>query len=112
LLSEPVIIAALRAKYHPNYEPAAKLFAAAETLKDYAHALHWAQPSLSVRDRDARARLVALMMSHKFQALFGQPMCGQTATIVSVVLGRQIDPRTVRFWCTPRPAVKPQKIGP
>jgi hypothetical protein len=112
LLSEPVTIAALRAKYHPNFEPAAKLFAAVETLKDYAHALHRGQPSLPVRDRNARARLVALMMSHKFQALFGQPMYSQTATIVSVVLDRQIDPRTVRFWCTSYPAVKPQKIGP
>jgi hypothetical protein len=113
LLSEPAIdsdneSAALRVKN----ELATKLMAAADAYKDYARALHRARHSLPVRNRDARARMVVQTISRRFQVLFDQPMYGQTAIIASVILRRQIDLRTVRFWCTPYPAVKPQKIGP
>ena len=113
LLDEPAIdsgneSAALRVKN----ELATKLIAAADACKDYALALHRARHSLPVRNRDARARMVVQTISRRFQVLFDQPMYGQTAIIASVILRRQIDLRTVRFWCTPYPAVKPQKIGP
>ena len=65
---------------------------------------------------DGDVQWVALAVADKFRALFGSPMYGLTATIASVVLGREIDSHTVRHWCAAQPpappAVKPQKIAP
>jgi hypothetical protein len=84
----------------------------AKAYRQFTHVLYQALPSMPERNRDGRARLVAVTIGNKFRALFGQPMYGLTATITSVVLNRRIDPRTVRHWCAPYPAVKPQKIAP
>jgi hypothetical protein len=97
-------------KIGPQYELSTRLGAAAEACKEYAREIYRALPSLPKRDRDVRARLVALMISHKSQALFGSPLYGVTAKIASVVLGRQIDPGTVRFWRTSHPVVKAHKL--
>jgi hypothetical protein len=86
------------------------LEAAAKAYRQYARAISQARPSLPEREGDARARAVAQTMSHKFRELFGLPMYGLTAKIASVVLNRQITPRTVRYWVGS--AVKPQKIAP
>ena len=48
------------------------------------------------RKHDGRGRWVALTIGDKFRALFGKPMYGLTTTITSVVLGREIESRTVR----------------
>ena len=50
------------------------------------------------RKHDGRARWVALTIGNTFRTLFGKPMYGLTATITSVVLGREIKLRTVRQW--------------
>jgi hypothetical protein len=89
-----------------------KLNDAADAHKEYTRALQTAQFCMPEREHDGRAHWVALIIGEKFRALFGSPMYGLTATITSVVLGRQIDPRTVRQWCAPNPAVKPRKIVP
>jgi hypothetical protein len=51
---------------------------------------------------DVPGRLVALTLADKFHDLFGQPLLGQTATIASVVLGREdeqaITPENVASW--------------
>jgi hypothetical protein len=86
-----------------------KLNAAADAYKEYARGITSAQPSMPERGHDGRAHWVALTIGSKFRDLFGKPMYGLTATIASVVLGREIDRRTVRQWCA-HPAVKPQKI--
>jgi hypothetical protein len=62
------------------------------------------------RKGDDRARWVALTLVNKFRELFDQPMYGLTATIASLILGREIDHHTVRYWCDR--AVKPPKIAP
>ena len=88
-----------------------KLEDAADVYKEYARAIHTAaQFSMPQREHDARAHWVALTIGNKFRDLFGKPMYGLTATIASVVLGREIDPRTARQWCAHHPAVKKQKI--
>src|SRR5262249_15979493 len=48
------------------------------------------------REHDGTARQLALTISDKFRELFGKPMYGLTATITSVVLGREIESRTAR----------------
>ena len=50
------------------------------------------------RKHDGRARWVALTIGNKLHALFGLSMYGLTTTITSVVLGREIELRTVRQW--------------
>ena len=62
------------------------------------------------RKRHSRARWVALTIANKFRELFNKPMYRLTATIASLILGREIDHRTVRYWCDR--AVKPPKIAP
>jgi len=89
-----------------------KLNHAAGACKEYAHALEAAKCSILEREHDSPARQLALTISDKFRALFGSPMYGLTATIASVVLDREIDPRTVRRWCANYPAVKDPKISP
>ena len=49
----------------------------------------------------AGRRWVALTIGNTFRTLFGSPMYGLTATITSVVLGREIELRTVRQWLPP-----------
>src|SRR5262249_2510244 len=87
-----------------------KLENAADAYEEYARAINVAKLSMLEREHDGRARWVVLTIGDKFRSLFGLPMYGLTATITSVVLGRDIDPRTVRQWCAPHPAVKPRKI--
>ena len=50
------------------------------------------------RKHDGRARWVALTIGNKFRTLFGKPMYSLTATITSVVLGREIKSGTVCKW--------------
>jgi hypothetical protein len=89
-----------------------KLEDAADAYKEYASAIHTAARSMPKRAHDGRARWVAQTIGDKFRALFESPMYGLTAMITSVVLGRRIEPRTVRQWCAPHPAVKRQKNAP
>ena len=63
------------------------------------------------RRHDGRARWVALTIADTFRILFGKPMYGLTATIASVILDREIEPRTVQQWVK-YPAVKASKIAP
>ena len=83
-----------------------KLEDAAQAYEDYASEIYATSlPMALERRHDGRARWVALTIGNKFRTLFGSPMYGLTATITSVVLGREIEPRTVRQWLT-YPAVK------
>jgi hypothetical protein len=85
-----------------------RLREAAKTYKDYAHETYTAAIRVSLeRNHDGRARWVALTIVNKFHELFGLLMYGLTATITSVVLGRNVSPRAVRQWC--HPADKTQK---
>ena len=54
------------------------------------------------RKHDGQARWVALTIGNTFRTLFGKSMYGLTATITSVVLGREIELRTVRQWLKTR----------
>ena len=91
-----------------RYEFWRKLEDAADAYREYARSVNTARFSMPEREHDGRAHWVALTIGDKLRALFGSPMYRLTATIASVVLGREIDPRTVRQWC--HPAVKKQKI--
>jgi hypothetical protein len=83
-----------------------KLNAAADAYQEYARAITAA--AMPEREHDGRAHWVALTIGNKFRDLFGSPMYRSTATITSVVLGRQIDSRRTRQWCAPHhPARKP-----
>jgi hypothetical protein len=95
-----------------RWELGQKLFHAADACKEYAGALDATKCFILEREHDSGGRELALTISDKFCELFGQPMYGLTATIASVVLGRQIDPRQVRRWCASHPAVKDPKISP
>jgi hypothetical protein len=76
-----------------------KLQDAAQAYEDHANEIYAANMLVALERRhDGRARWVALTIGNKFRALFGQPMYGQTATVASVVLGREIDSRTVQHW--------------
>jgi hypothetical protein len=108
LLDELADEAAAHAGYASNEERYQKLLAAAQAYEDYAGELNFA--GALEREHDGRARWVALTIADAFRTLFGKPMYGLTATIASVILGREIDPRTVRWWCA-YPAVKPPKIA-
>ena len=67
--------------------------------KTYAGEIYAASMPMALeRKHDGRARWVALTIGNTFRTLFGSPMYGLTATITSVVLGREIEPRTVRHW--------------
>jgi hypothetical protein len=77
-----------------------KLNAAAEAYRQFASMIEQAQPDMPERDRNIRARQVALKIGNKFNVLFGSPMYGLTAKITAVVLNRPIDPEAVRHWLT------------
>jgi hypothetical protein len=100
--------AAAHAGYASNEERYQKLLAAARAYEDYASEISSA--GALEREHDGRARWVALTIADAFRELFDKPMYGLTATIASVILGREIELRTVRWWCT-YPAVKPSKIA-
>jgi hypothetical protein len=92
-----------------HWERYQKLCDAAQALEDHAGEISFA--GALEREGDRRGRWVALTIGNTLQRLFGSSMYGLTAIIASVVLGREIDPRTVRYWLN-RPAVKPPKIDP
>ena len=74
-----------------------KLADAARVYEDHARELYATSSATALeRKHDGRARWVALTIGNKFRVLFGSPMYGLTATIASVVLGREIESRTVR----------------
>ena len=88
-----------------------KLKHAADACKEYAHALDATKCFILKREHDSRARQLALAISAQFRVLFGSPMYGLTATITSVVLGRQINSRQTEQWCVSHSPVKTQKIS-
>jgi hypothetical protein len=88
-----------------------KLKHAADACKEYAHALDATKCFILKREHDSRARQLALAISAQFRVLFGSPMYGLTATITSVVLGRQINSRQTEQWCASHSPVKTQKIS-
>jgi hypothetical protein len=81
------------------------LMDAAQAYEDHAGEISFA--GALERKHDGRGRWVALTIGNTFQRLFGSPMYRLTARITSVILGREIDPRTVRKWCDnlPHPAL-------
>ena len=92
-----------------NKEHCQKLADAARAYEDHARELYATGLAMAFeRQHDGRARWVALTLSNKFRELFGKPMYGLSSTLTSIVLGREVAPRTVRQWC----AVKTQKISP
>jgi len=108
LSDELVDEAAAYAGYASNEARYQTLLAAAQAYEDYASEISLA--TALERRHDGRACWVALTIADTFRTLFGKPMWGLTATITSVILGREIDPSSVRYWC--HPAVKPPKIVP
>jgi hypothetical protein len=58
--------------------------------------------------RDAADQWLALAITGECRWLFGSPLYGVTAIIMSVILDREIAPRAVRQWCA-HPADKPPK---
>jgi hypothetical protein len=84
---------------------------AAQALEDYAREAYATSSAMAFdRKRDSRARWVALTIGNTFCKLFGEPMCGLTAKITSVILGREIATSTVRYWWDR--AVKTPKNAP
>jgi hypothetical protein len=91
-----------------------KLCDVARVYEDRANEINAASIKTSLkRKHDGQGRWVAVAISDTFCRLFGSPMYGLTATITSVILGRDIDSSTVRYWCDkpPHSAVKPPKIS-
>jgi hypothetical protein len=87
-----------------------KLEAAAQVYRDRASKIYAASLATALeRKHDGRGRWVAITISIKFCELFDSPMHGLTATITSVILGREVTPRTARQWAG-YPAYKPPKI--
>jgi Arm domain-containing DNA-binding protein len=77
-----------------------RLLEAVQAYEDYAHETYAAAIRTSLdRQRDGRARWVALTISNKFRVLFGSPMYRLTAAITSVVLGRNVSRPRIRQWC-------------
>jgi len=95
-----------------RYERERRLQEAAKICRDYAHETHAVAMRMAPLERshDGRARWVGLAMANKFHELFGFPMYGLTATITSVVLGRNVSKRRIRQWC--HPADSGRKNGP
>jgi len=84
---------------------------AAQAYEVHAREVYSGSPEMVFeRKRDSRARWVALTIANKFRELFNKPMYQLTATITSLILGREIDHCTVRYWCDR--AVKSPKIAP
>jgi hypothetical protein len=83
-----------------------RLMHAAAAYEEYARALDATKCFILEREHDSRARQLALVISDQFRTLFGSPMYGLTATITSVVLGRQINSRQTEQWCASHSPVK------
>ena len=85
-----------------------KLEDAAQVCEDYARELYAASFGEMALERrhDGRARWVALTIGNKLHALFGLSMYGLTTTITSVVLGREVELRTVRQWLPSGPKTR------
>ena len=109
LSDELVDVGAAYAGYASNEARYQTLLAAAQACEDYASEISLA--TALERRHDGRARWVALTIADTFRILFGKPMYGLTATIASVILDREIEPRTVQQWVK-YPAVKASKIAP
>src|SRR5262249_47656049 len=99
----------LQAPQSKSQEYCEKLAAAAGVYEAHAREISFADAL--ERKHDGRGRWVALTISGKFRELFDSPMYGLTATVTSVVLGREIGTSTVRLWVG-HPAVKTPKIAP
>jgi hypothetical protein len=85
-----------------GWERYSTLKAAAQAYRDHASEIYAASLATALeRKHDGRGRWVALTISDKFRELFDSPMYGLTAAITSVVLDRDIDYGTVRYWCHP-----------
>lgn len=86
------------------------LYRAAKILENYAaENLAFDMNTALKRGRgDGDIHWLALGVAKVCRTLFGSPMYGVTATIVSVALDHDIDARTVRQWCA-HPADKPPK---
>jgi hypothetical protein len=89
-----------------DWERYQTLKTAAQVYRDHVSEIDVASSETAFeRKHDGRGRWVATTISNKFRKLFGSPMYGLTATITSVVLARgisrELDPRTVRYWCDP-----------
>jgi hypothetical protein len=83
-----------------NWEHFKTLLAAAQAYEDSAREIYTSNIAMAgERQRDGRARWVALTIAEKFCARFGLPMYKLTAIITSVVLDRDINPSAVRYWC-------------
>jgi hypothetical protein len=80
-----------------------RLLAAAEAYDAIAAETYAADTSAALdRERgDRAARWFARAVSRQFQELFGPHFYGLTAIVASVVLGREIEARDVRQWCSP-----------
>jgi hypothetical protein len=78
--------------------PGQTLRHAAEVYRWLASQMSKAKPGMPERKTDPSGRELALRLAHTFRALFGDEMCGLTATIASVVLDRQIKRGTVVNW--------------
>ena len=109
LSDELVDEAAAYAGYASNEERYQKLLAAAQAYEDYVSEISFA--GALERRHDSRGRWVALTIADTFRTLFSKPMYGLTATIASVILGREVEPRAVRQWVA-HPAVKASKSAP
>lgn len=89
----------LRSPLDQGSERYQHLQATAQAYEDLAGEIYAASMPMALeRKHDGQARWVALTIGNAFRALFGSPMYSSTAAIASVVLGRDIEPRTVRHW--------------
>ena len=82
---------------------------AAQAYEDHANEGYATGSATALeRQHDGRPRWVILTLIDAVRAQFGSPMYGLTATIASVILGREITPRRVQHCA--RYAVKSPKI--
>jgi hypothetical protein len=98
-------------QFEQRIELGQRLKQAAAAYEAHARALEAAKCFILEREHDSRARQIALVIGDQFRVLFGSPMYGLTATITSVVLGRQINSRQTEQWCASHPPVKALKIS-
>jgi hypothetical protein len=74
-------------------------------------ARQWHSPVIRERDRGKPAdQWLALNIAAECRWRFGSPHYSVTAIIVSVILDREVAPRSVRQWCAVHPAGKTEKI--
>jgi hypothetical protein len=86
------------------------LWGAARAYRNHARETYRTAVAMSrVRNHDGRAHWVVITVANKFHELFGSAMYTLTATIASVVLRRDVKPRTTRQW---HPADCDRKASP